>query len=69
MCDFLNDFFIKKLNIKSHLQKDKRCVNRINNVKITNKDGIKKFYDFIYSDAHIFLTRKKEKFLEFLANE
>ena len=62
MCIFLHDIF-KKLGIESHLKKDKRCDDRINNIKITNKEGIKKFYDFIYSNAHIFLTRKKEKFV------
>lgn len=34
--------------------------------RITGKDRIGKFYNFIYNNATIFMTRKKEKFEKFL---
>lgn len=68
MCLFLKDYFEKELEIKSNIKIDKRTDNRIKSIKITNKDGIKIFYDFIYKNSNIHLNRKKNKFDEYFKN-
>lgn len=65
MCEYFKKYFKENLDISSNLKIDKRTDNRIKSLKITNKNGIKKFYNFIYGDCNIYLHRKKEKFEEF----
>lgn len=65
MCDFLKKYFTD-IHINSYLQRDNRHNDKINNLRIKNKEGIVKFYHFIYDNANIFLNRKKNKFLKFL---
>lgn len=65
MCEFLHDYFLKKLDIESKIKTDKRTDLRIKSIKIKKQAHVLKFYNFIYSDCNIFLNRKKEKFENF----
>lgn len=62
MCLFIRDYLYQKLKISSNISKDNRSDSRISNLKITNREGVRKFYNFIYQDSTIHLSRKKEKF-------
>lgn len=64
MCRFLNKFFLETLQIKSYLKADKRTDYRIKSLRIRSHKDVKKFYEFIYKNSTIFLTRKRDKFNE-----
>lgn len=68
MCLYLQKYFKNNLKIVSNIRIDKRTDDRIKSLKITNKDGIKKFYNFIYENSNIHLNRKKDKFNKYLNN-
>lgn len=63
MIEFLEKYFLENLEIKSYLRINRKSYNKkIIEIKIKSQEGIKKFRDYIYQDATIFLDRKKEKF-------
>lgn len=57
----LKDYLIKEINISDNKIIDKKDCN-VSMVYFSKKEDAKAFYDLIYSDATIYLKRKKDKF-------
>lgn len=65
ICEQIRDFLMKKLSIECPKVFNKGSVSFI---YLHSKIRTPKFYDFIYSNASIYLHRKKEKFKYYLSN-
>lgn len=61
LCEILNEN-----KILAHLVKDSRQEHNTWYVKIYEKQSIKRFYEWVYCDADLYLTRKKNKFTEMI---
>lgn len=67
---FIGTFeFLSKLNEFINFKNPYREKRRQSNtwyIQLANKSGIQMFYDYLYKNATIFLTRKNQKFKQFL---
>lgn len=59
ICSDIQDYLVDRLNIRRTKIFDKPTVSMYT---ISRQEDIKKFYDYIYTDANIYMIRKKEKF-------
>ena len=67
LSNFLNSIDIKN---KIHLDsRRKECKIKTYYIKIQNKYGVKKFYNYIYEDATIYLQRKKDIFDKYYSDD
>ena len=63
-CDGLNTH-LNLMGITSHYEHARNADERIGRLDITAKESVKKFLDYIYQDATIFLERKHERYLDY----
>lgn len=63
-CDGLNAY-LNSMGIISHYEHARNADERIGRLDITAKDSVKKFLNYIYQDATIFLDRKHERYLDY----
>lgn len=61
----LENLLLNKLNITSKTIDMKKYGHNILSVRFGKNEDIKRFYNYIYKDATIYLKRKKEKFDKF----
>lgn len=65
---FLNKNKLKELNLKMNIDCDKIIspVKNIYQIAYNKYSEIIKLYDYLYSDATIYLKRKNDKFIDYL---
>lgn len=57
-CSYLQGWIEAKLNIETHIYVSSSIDKPTRTFMITKKEHTKKFFDFIYNDAHLYIKRK-----------
>lgn len=66
-CNSVKNIFETCLSVKSHVSLSHPDLNEVtSDLKIYRKADIKKILDWLYADANRYLTRKHDKYIEFL---
>lgn len=63
-CSYLQGWLESKLDIETHLYVSTTIEKTTRTFMITKKEHSKKFFDFIYNDAHLYLKRKYDVYLK-----
>ena len=65
-CEGLNEELSKIVGLKNLKNHNPKSNNITKSYRFGGKRQIRKFYDYIYKDATVYLTRKKDKFISIL---
>lgn len=63
-CSYLQGWIEAKLGIETHIYVSSSIDKPTRTFMITKKEYSKKFFDYIYNDAHIYLKRKHDVYLK-----